>query len=248
MNTVIVESGQDEQGARPPRRRPFAPLAGVVLLFVVAILAAAVAGHPSFRPAPEQTAPILPEPRPPAPTDGALPGDLVGGGDLFLKIIGIVLVVIAIAVAVLVLVWVVRAVLAAWRERPLRRQAPVATDLDAAGGDAPAEPEPDAPVVRRGIAAARAAIDARTDPSDAIVAAWLGLEETAADSGAGRASSETQVEFTLRMLLHRPGIEEPARRLLGLYEGVRYAGRTAGEQERSAAAEALARIEDGWSR
>jgi len=105
---------------------------------------------------------------------------------------------------------------------------------------------PDAAVIRRGVTAAREGVTAVAEPGDAIVAAWIGLEETADDSGTARGLSETPAEFTLRILQRRPGVAEPAVRLLRLYEGVRFGGRTASENDRAQAHAALVEIERGW--
>jgi hypothetical protein len=244
--TVDADDDTRKPVSDPAGSRSRLVLAGTHVLFLAAILAAYVSGRPSIvvghREAvhlPLPGAEATPTGTPPPPPGGDRPDDA-------LLIIGMVLALIVVSLLVILLVWVIRLLLRAWRDRPLRRQPGVEIDAEGEGADAVGEAEPDAPTVRRGIAAARTAVDAHADPTDAIVAAWVGLEETAADSGIGRALSETQVEFTLRMLLRRPGIEEPARDLLRLYEGVRFGGRVAGERERAAAARALARIEDGW--
>ncbi|HTN56593.1 MAG TPA: DUF4129 domain-containing protein [Microbacterium sp.] len=244
---MTVDAAED---TREPAVSPGSPQSwlrsGIVLiLFVAAILAASVAGRPELetgrqesrpRPLPDAqaTATVMPDPPPTSSSDETL------------LIIGVVLALIVVSMLVVLLIWVIRMLIRAWRNRPLSRQQGPEIDVEVHSADIPGEAEPDAPAVRRGIAAARTAVDAHADPTDAIVAAWLGLEETAADSGLGRALSETQVEFTLRILLRRPGIEDPARDLLRLYESVRFGGRVAGERERAAAARALMLIEAGW--
>ena len=60
--------------------------------------------------------------------------------------------------------------------------------------------------MQRGIAGALATIDERATASDAIVAAWIGLEESAADAGVKRAASETPGEFVVRIITLRPGL------------------------------------------
>lgn len=229
----------------PPRATRWLVSSGVIVLFLIATLAAAVAGHPVFTPGEPDPEPL---PQPTAPQ--TVPPMGIGepqqqSDDLLLRIIGIVMVVLVVAAAVAALVMLVRAVLLHWRSRPLRRAEGAATDV-AMNAEAVTESAPDAPTMRRGIAAARAAIDLPSDAGDAIIAAWVGLEETAIDSGVGRGRSETPAEFTLRILLRRPGIEEPARRLLRLYESVRFGGHRADAAMREDAARALAEIEEGW--
>ncbi|MDQ0612510.1 hypothetical protein QF046_000151 [Microbacterium sp. W4I4] len=244
--TADADDDTRKSASAPARTRSWMPAGIALVLFVVAILAASVAGRPSIEVGRSDAAP-LPLPgaestltgTPPPPPGGERP-------DNALLIIGMVLALIIVSLLVILLIWTIRMLIRAWRDRPLRRQQGIEVDVEVNGAEPVGAAEPDAPTVRRGIAAARTAVDAHADPSDAIVAAWLGLEETAVDSGIGRALSETQVEFTLRMLLRRPGIEEPARDLLSLYEGVRFGGRVAGEHDRTAAARALALIEAGW--
>lgn len=223
-------------------------IVGALALFAVAMLASAIAGHPTIDLTPEGAAASpLPEERPtPTITPGVPPAQEGGGSDAALVGIGIALALIVSALAVLLLLWIVRRVIDLWRSRRLRRQPGADTDVEVGGADSPAESEPDGPTVRRGIAAARDAIEAHPAPTDAIIAAWVGLEETAADSGVGRGVSETPAEFTLRILLRRPGIERPAQELLAVYEGVRFGGHRGSEQDRALASRALALIEEGW--
>ncbi|UNK72160.1 DUF4129 domain-containing protein [Microbacterium sp. H1-D42] len=228
-----------------PARRWAVPL-GVILLFIIAMLAAAVAGHPTFTPTGSG-----PRPLPISSEHQTLPPMASGqpkpqqGDDTILLILSILLLLFVLAVVITAIVLIIRAILLYWHERPLRRRDAENADVDGQAGVV-AEPAPDEPTVRRGIEAARAAIAAHPDPTDAIIAAWIGLEQTAADSGVGRGASETPAEFTLRILLRRPGIDGSARALLRLYEGVRFGGHTADETMRAHAARALAEIEEGW--
>ncbi|MGB3374297.1 MAG: DUF4129 domain-containing protein [Microbacterium sp.] len=243
--TVDADDDMQASAAGSTSSRSLLPSGIVLLLVVVAILAASVAGRPDLEIGRQESRPL------PTPDAQATPTGTPGlppapGSDSTLLIIGMVLALIVVSMLVVLLIWGIRMLIRAWRNRPLRRQQGAEGDVDVQGAGVPGESEPDAPAVRRGIAAARMAVDAHADPTDAIVAAWLGLEETAADSGIGRALSETQVEFTLRMLMRRPGIEEPARDLLRLYESVRFGGRIANESERAAAGRALMLIEAGW--
>lgn len=97
----------------------------------------------------------------------------------------------------------------------------------------------------------RAAERARTElagrrggpPGDAVVAAWLRLEEAAAHEGAGREPHQTATEFTAallaRYLTREPALDE----LRGLYQRARF-GRPGqvGDAEADAAVAALDRI------
>ena len=84
------------------------------------------------------------------------------------------------------------------------------------------------------------------DLADAIVAAWLGLEQSAADAGAARGKSETPGEFALRVITLRDGLSRDARTLLGLYQRVRFGEHDADEADRAAARRALQHLEEGW--
>lgn len=219
---------------------------GVIVLFLIAMLAAAVAGRPTFSPPGSAPEPL---PQPTAqqtlpPVEMGQPPEQ-GGDDTLLIIIGILMLTLVVTAVIAALVLVIRALQRRWRSRALRQQDGSATDVEVQA-DVVAESAPDAPAMLRGIAAARASISSHHEPSDAIVAAWIGLEETAVDSGVGRGRSETPAEFTLRVLLHRPRLEDPARRLLRLYESVRFGGRIADESMRADAARALSQIEEGW--
>lgn len=244
-----------EIGAADERTRPAddprwpvrsLPVIVTLVLFLVAMLAASIAGPPLIslpdtgRPAPivvpqEQVTPTASPPAQPEETG------------IFGMVMSIVLLLLVIAVVLAVAYVLVRALLRWAGSRAVRppAQDPAPTDAEALGAESGA-PAPDAAVIRRGLAAARADITTYAEPGDAIVAAWVGLEETAADSGTARGRSETPAEFTLRILLRRTGIDAPTRRLLRLYEGVRFAGRSASEQDRVAAREALIEIERGW--
>lgn len=238
--------GSAKADARGPVHRPL-PALVVIALFLVAMLASAIAGTPRIELSPEQLPPLpQPDRTAPAITPGVSTPDQSSGSDLALVIIGILLVLIITALLVVALIWLIRTVLDAWRRRPLRATAGAETDVAVVVAVTTSEAEPDVPLIRRGIAAARTAIQAPAEAGDAIVAAWVGLEETAADSGVGRGTSETPAEFALRMLLRRPAIEEPAQLLLALYEGVRFGGHVADEGDRAQAVRALALIEDGW--
>jgi len=221
----------------------------VVSLFIVAMIAAAVQGKPTFRPAepiPAGTAEPLPTmepggtglPEPPEiePTSAAAVAQALTA----------ILLVLVMGGLIALLVIAARAVLRAWRERPLRRRdaAAVASEVELIES-APAA-DAVAGVMRRGIAGALATIDERVSASDAIIAAWIGLEESAAEAGVRRAASETPAEFVVRIITLRPGVADDAAALLRLYESVRFGTRLADEGDRASARRALRRVEEVW--
>ena len=228
--------------------RRFLEIGVVVALLLIVMVAASLQGLARFEPPDFDSAPApLPtmgndqsQPPLPLPTQTPLPENATAA-----TVVSITLMVITGAVGVLLLFLVIRALLRAWAARVPRR------DVDQAGEETFAmSPEPDpetmAPTIRRGIAAALRIIDEYAAPADAIIAAWVGLEESAAEAGISRGRTETPAEFTLRVITHRSDVAADARTLLRLYERVRFAGRTADEADRVQARQTLAAIQEGW--
>lgn len=218
----------------------------IVGLFVIMMVAAAVQGTPAIHPPsfdPPDNVPELTPDSSPLPTGPVSPDPTA---DLVSRIIGIVFLALLAGAAALVVALIVRTLARAWRDRPLSTQEGSEVEPELAEHAGPAEPEVAAPAIRRGIAGALRTIHERSVPMDAIIAAWIGLEESAADAGIARGISETSAEFALRIITRRSGITQPARDLLRLYERVRFGGYIADESDREAARTALHRIEEGW--
>ncbi|MBS1906540.1 MAG: DUF4129 domain-containing protein [Actinobacteria bacterium] len=136
-----------------------------------------------------------------------------------------------------------RVVRALWAQRPLSRQTGGGVEIgEAVAGDEPV----DAGAIRAATAGAQDVMDAHRDPGDAIVAAWVHLEEASARAGRARSPSETPAEFTVGILRGRPGLDDDLETLLGLYESVRFGGEAADEAERRTARRCLAAIEERW--
>jgi len=228
-------------------RRWWAPAATVILV-IVAMFAAAAQGTPRFDP-PDwkfetgggREVPTLP----PAPSESPLPDLLPRQAEEGGSLVGWILAALGAAVVAVLLFFLVRALVRAWLARTPRRDAE-APGVETFATEAEPDPEAAAPEIRRGIAFARREIDEHAAPSDAIVAAWVGLEQSAADAGLVRGAAETPAEFALRIITRREAIAADARALLGLYERVRFAGRVATEDDRAAARRALDAIEEGW--
>lgn len=223
-------------------------LVGVVAgLFLIMMIAASVQGTPTITPPsdPADLPPATPiEESPTMPSMGPVPPDQTS--DVMATVIGSVFFVLLAAAAAVIVVLLVRALARAWQDRPLKRTDGIEVGADLEGESQPAEPEAAVPVILRGIAGALRVIDEGPVPNDAITAAWLGLEESAADAGITRGVSETPSEFTLRIMTQRVGITDAARDLLRLYERVRFGGYVALESDRDVARASLARIEEGW--
>jgi hypothetical protein len=106
--------------------------------------------------------------------------------------------------------------------------------------------EPVAPVVARGIERALQMLDDVREPSDAIVRAWLGLQEAAEASGAARRASETPGEYTTRIVTRFGTDHDAALTLLSLYQGVRFGGHPVDGATIELARSCLARLRDSW--
>lgn len=107
--------------------------------------------------------------------------------------------------------------------------------------------EPDLPALRRGVAAARRILDGHADPQDAVIAAWLELEQAAASSGVERAPSDTPTEFTTAVLDATRADPAATRTLLGLYHRARFApDAVLGPPEVAEALRSLERIAESW--
>lgn len=238
-----------EHQTRAARRSvPRMLLSFVVSLFVVMMIAAAVQGRPTFRPTepiPAGTAEPLPATEP-SGTGLPEPVEIEPTSAAVAQALTVILLVLVAAGMIALLVVVVRAVLRAWRERPLRRRDAATVASEVEGIESIPAVDSVAGVMRRGIAGALATLDERVSAPDAIIAAWIGLEESAADAGITRAASETPGEFVVRIITLRPGVADEAAVLLRLYESVRFGTRLADEGDRASARRALRRVEEVW--
>lgn len=228
------------------RMKRVTTLVTLVGLFVIVMFAASVQGTPKIDPV-EVSSPnnTLTEPPPPTGVSGPQQAPEPANATAT-TIISIVLVLLGIAILVFFAIVLARALLRAWRDRPLRVRDGDDVSHDVESVELPSEDDVVAPAIRRGIDGALRLIDERATPTDAIVAAWVGLEESASDAGLVRGVSETPSEFALRIITRRTGISEAAQVLLRLYERVRFGGYVADENDRADARMALKTIEEGW--
>ena len=237
------------RGAWPCDLRPVAryPLILSVLLAVVVVVAAGVAdpahfGGPRWLPnigsshtppkALHQPATRLPqqsrEPPPAAHHGGGLP-----------------LVWIFIAVGVVISLLILWRMWRNWHGLPWVRPRSSPAVVDMARPVEP-EPEPDVPMLRSGIEMALQMLDEEREPSDAIVRAWLGLQETAEQSGIVRGAAETPTEFTSRILGRAFADDRAARTLLRLYLRSRFGDHPATADDVEAARQALRALAESW--
>lgn len=109
------------------------------------------------------------------------------------------------------------------------------------------DPEPDpAPAVARGIARALQVLDEPREPHDAIVEAWLGLQEAAADSGVRRRAAETPAEYTTRIIGRIGADSDATETLLRLYQDVRFGGHPVDSDDVATARSCLLRLRESW--
>lgn len=108
------------------------------------------------------------------------------------------------------------------------------------------EPEPEPETVQRGLERALHELAADREPTDAIVAAWLGLQDTAQESGLVRGAAETATEFTTRLLTRVHADGQAARALLALYLRVRFGDHPATAQDVAGARAALESLAASW--
>ncbi|MFB7252268.1 DUF4129 domain-containing protein [Microbacterium sp. NPDC056234] len=218
----------------------------VVALLLIVMVVASVQGPARFEPpefeASSAPAPVVTDAQSPLPmpTPTALPTN-----ETAVTVVSLILLIISAVVVAVLLFFLIRAIVRAWGARIPRREIDQAGDETFAVSPEP-DPETAAPTIRRGIAAALRIIDEHAAPSDAIIAAWVGLEESAAEAGITRARTETPAEFTLRVITYRSDAADDAKTLLRLYERVRFAGHTADEADRAEARQTLAAIQEGW--
>ena len=230
----------------PPARRAvggrlLVPL--VVAGAAIVVLSTAAGGRPTVTsPFGGGAAEGPPQSAPPAPTAFATPpaGDppvpSVSG------VVQTVLIVLVSVVALVVAALLIRLLVSAIRDRRRRVRLRGASVLDAAAEPASA----DAPTVLRGIAAALGALDDDREPGDAVVRAWLGLQQAAEDAGLARSPAETPTEFTGRVL-SRTGADRAALgTLLGLYLRARFGDDPISAEDAAAARQALQALAASW--
>jgi hypothetical protein len=126
----------------------------------------------------------------------------------------------------------------------LRR--PPATTVARTGADTQAASEAEARILRSGLAAAIEILAVERDLGNAVVQAWQGLQDAAAEAGLTRRPAETASEFTARILYRSRGSAAPIAVLLSLYQRVRFGEHTPTAAEITAARESLAVLVELW--
>lgn len=171
-----------------------------------------------------------------------LPDD-IPGTDLTPLMIALVLIATAAAIALVALI--IRTIRR--RRRNAVGQASVSLGTASATDEGETD-EPDVvPALTRGIAHALQVLEAEAEPTNAIIAAWLGLQQSAEDTGIRRAPSETPSEFTIRLLARHSDAATDVRTLLRLYLDVRFGGHRASSADVAQARESLRAVQEVWS-
>ena len=145
------------------------------------------------------------------------------------------------AAAVLFLVWWLFR--GAFRRRRLARYgsaSPVTHTATAATDPARA--------LRRGFQTAEQLLDTVTDPDDAVLRAWVALEEAAAQTGLPRLPSATPTEFTVEVIVATEADIDAVHELLGLYHRARFSRGGLGAADLENARSCLRALGRSWSR
>ncbi len=241
-------SSRPERHERPGRGEPPGRLAGVVGLLVLAVLAAALAGP--WDP-PTRTESLLPR-EPPPPPEITMPpqapelqiAPLLRDGDVQpwdLTWLGLGLLAV-------VLGWIVYLVARWLRRHPveLPPEAPDDAGLDhGATLRGPGVAQPDLPALRAAVAGADLLVRRRVPPTEAVVAAWVHLEDAAGRSGVPRKRTQTPTEFTVDVLDRTPVDPAATRALLGLYLRARFGDDPMTPADVATALAALTTLADG---
>ena len=213
--------------------------AGVVAILGVLMVGPLPVGAPRWTPGPLQRPTMPPQPT----SDATLP---VFEGPAVASTVVRVILTVLFALAVALLVAVVAAMIVRRIRDRRRRVRAHAGRAPAVGVSGVADTAVAAPAVRRGIARALEILDEDRPPDDAIVAAWLGLEDTARQAGARRAPSETPAEYAARIIRRFETNRSATDILLRLYEDVRFGGRHADAGSVRTARECLVHLQRSW--
>jgi hypothetical protein len=223
-------------------RRRSLPIVVALGLLLVAVIG--TGGSPVFRGARWLPWLNLPQGTPPAGSSKApQPTGQFTQGPSPTAPLGVNLVLVGVAVLIVILVALILVRRAVRRRRRFAQEAIAAAIVDV---PSTAAPVPDAPVLRRGFDFALHVLDVERQPRDAIVKAWVGLQDAAEDSGIGRGPAETPTEFTSRILGRVVADEEAITTLLRLYLGVRFGDHPVTENDLARARVSLESLAESW--
>lgn len=206
-------------------------LVAVTLLTVLAVWTSVAAGRwsPRFSRGTQEPSPEMTAVPPPSPPPDPLPEDF--GMDMRGLVLGVLVVMAGIAL-IGALGYALKAIRTPWQGRTKNVEDEVDGEF-AAGAMPPEMAMPDVVELREGIAEAWARLAEHREPTDAIQAAWVAVEDAAGRSGVPREPAATPTEFTVAVL-DRTAVDPAAiRTLLGLYHRARFSthGATADDVE-----------------
>ncbi|MBE1874914.1 DUF4129 domain-containing protein [Myceligenerans pegani] len=212
------------------------------VLLVLVVLAAAAAtpwvAAPPRMPAILPTNPADLPSMPPVPTASPTPAPQEYLNDTARNLIGIALLLVLLAL----LAWIGTVI----ARRMIDRYQPGTTvpeETPAPGGTVTATPDELTAAVQDAVEQALAVVDrARGVPRDAVVAAWVALEDAAAAHGTERDPADTPTEFTAALLAATPAPAADIRTLRALYQRARFTTRPVTDDDVAAARAALAGI------
>ncbi|MFD6141406.1 DUF4129 domain-containing protein [Promicromonospora sp. NPDC060271] len=220
--------------------KPITRLTITLLLVTVVVLGAATATpwrfSPPHLPTPELSLPQQQPPPSPVPTPSSAPQHLDEPTRDPRWITLITAILLGLLVAAL-LGYATRKLLTILRARTDTTP----DNLTAGTGTATTDDTVDLPELQDAVTRALAHLDGHARPRDAVVAAWVALEEAAARAGAHRDPAQTPTEFTGTVLANTPAPPAAVARLRTLYQRARFTDRpidrTAVTQARTALAD-----------
>jgi hypothetical protein len=229
-------------GGRPPTIAVIAALFCVVVAIGAGLQGQFVFGGPRWIPG-EPAAPPALHTQPPQATTAptAIPHHSTVHPAIVFSWLPIVLVLSLLLIAVVLLL------IRYWR-RHRRVAVGRFLNVEAALGDAPVDTETaaDLPILHRGLMRAADVLETDREPRDAIVRAWIGLQEAAEDSGLSRRPAETPTEFTSRVFESVDADRVAAAALLKVYLRVRFRRAPATVADVAVARESIRRLRETW--
>ncbi|MFF2623985.1 DUF4129 domain-containing protein [Oerskovia jenensis] len=218
-------------------------LGGVVVLIALVLVGAAAGNRWSFRLEPVTTRPSTVAPTPPVLRSEDTALFLEGLDERAAGLsIGEYMTYLAILVGLVLLV-VTLVHLRRRTRRPADQATPTHRDLVATGaGVTLPSLTAQLPALRRGVKHARHLLDTAATPRDAVTAAWIALEDAAADTGHRRHPAQTPTEFTTTVLDATPADPDAVTTLLKLYQRARFTTRPLTPQDVDTARDCLERL------
>ena len=216
-----------------------------VVLATVALVAVAFQGAPQFS-GPRMLLPPGPvRTQAPAPQQSGSPAPRGTPHEVRIDLSWVLVALVVLAVVIgLALLWRLRRRPARPLDLPPLETVGVAEASEVHADQGP-EPEPEQ--VRRGLDRAAEVLAEPREPRDAIEAAWVGLEEGAADSGVRRLPAETPAEFAARVVARVAADRDAAARLLTLYLRARFSSAPVTAADVAAASLAVEALRASWS-